>query len=307
MTEIAQTQIQRLVTLVAWMSQRDTGAPIRYRDAARQLGTSEVAVKGDLQVLLNLTDNYKPWLGSLSVALTAGGFILASRGAFRRPFRLSRDEALALILGLIGVRGGRELATKLGRDFGAAPDTGDVERAWALGPTPGERVAQMLAMARRARDERRKLELLYSGSSGEPSRRVVQPHQVVQAGGTWYLVAWCEKSAATRRFRVERILELAELDASFTPRRDLKSVKGAKDLLSADSLPTATVAFNPSISRWIRERYPAGKESKDGRYLVTLPVADPNWLAREVLQYGAEAEVVVPEAMREFLRGRLGD
>ncbi|MBK6781181.1 MAG: WYL domain-containing protein [Gemmatimonadetes bacterium] len=35
MAELAETQVQRLVALVAWMSQRDTGRPVRYRDAAR--------------------------------------------------------------------------------------------------------------------------------------------------------------------------------------------------------------------------------------------------------------------------------
>jgi predicted DNA-binding transcriptional regulator YafY len=39
---------------------------------------------------------------------------------------------------------------------------------------------------------------------------------------------------------------------------------------------------------------------------VEFPVADPNWLAREVLQYGAEAEVLSPEGMREFVRGIIG-
>ena len=106
------------------MSQRDNGHPIRYAAAARQLGVSEAVLKGDLKILLDLTESYKPWLGSLSVSITAGGFTLGSRGAFRRPFRLSRDEALTLILGLAGVRGGMALAARLGTGFGAAPDNG---------------------------------------------------------------------------------------------------------------------------------------------------------------------------------------
>ena len=56
----------------------------------------------------------------------------------------------------------------------------------------------------------------------------------------------------------------------------------------------------------MEERYPGGKTAGDGRYVVEFPVADPNWLAREVLQYGAEAEVLGPEGMREFVRGSLG-
>jgi proteasome accessory factor C len=306
MTETAETQIQRLVALVAWMSQRGSRGPIRYREAARGLGETEATVRGDLQVLLDLTEQYKPWLGSLSVSLTAGGFTLESRGAFRRPFRLNRDEALALILGLAAVRGGRALAARLGGPRGAAPDTTDADRVWALGPTPGESVAQVLSLVRRARDARRKLELLYCGSEGEPSRRVIHPYQVVQGGKVWYVVAWCQTANAMRHFRADRILEARELDEEFTPRNGIRPVQSGKDLLQASEQVVATVAFSRRIARWLKEQYPDGEEAADGRWLVRLPVADPRWLAREVLQYGAEAEVLAPEGMRAFVRQWVG-
>lgn len=302
MGETAETQIQRLVTLVAWMSQRDAGGPIRYRDAARGVGLTEASLRADLQVLLDLTESYKPWLGSLSVSITAGGFTLGSRGAFQRPLRLSRDEALALILGLGGVRGGKELAGRIGAPFATEAETAEAGRTWAMGPTPGPGTAQALAILRRARDERRKVDLLYCGSDGEPSRRVIHPHQLVQAGRAWYVVAWCEKARAPRHFRVDRMLELTECDGQFEIRPDLKRVRAPGDLLSTDQTPVATIAFSARIARWIREQYPEGEDSPDGRYIVRVPVADPRWLAREVLQYGAEAEVVAPDGLREFMR-----
>jgi proteasome accessory factor C len=306
MADLAQNQIQRLVELVAWMSQRDIEDPVPYRDAAHQLDISERTLKVDLQVLLDLTESYKPWLGSLSVLLTADGFLLGSRGSFRRPLRLNRDEVLVLMLGLTGLTGGRELAVRLGGDFVKPQQGTEPERAWAIGPTPAERLAQLLGLARLARDEHRKLEIVYAASAGEPSRRIVEPHQVVQARGAWYLVAWCEKSKDTRRFRIERILDARLLDQSFTPRPEVKRVTSFKDLLVAADAPTATVAFGNQIARWMRERYPGGKTASDGRYVVEFSVADPHWLAREVLQYGAEAEVLAPEGMREFVRGMVG-
>src|SRR5262245_5517328 len=217
MADLAQNQIQRLVEVVATMSQRDTEAPLPYDKAARQLGVSEATLKSDLKVLLDLTDSYKSWLGSLRVAIVAGGFILGSRGSFRRPLRLNRDEVLTLILGLIGLPGGKELAARLGGEFATSQETKEAERFWAIGPTPAESLVQLLGLARRARDEHRKLDILYSASAGEPSRRTIEPHQLVQAGKAWYLVAWCEKSNATRRFRVERILEASLLEQRFTP------------------------------------------------------------------------------------------
>jgi proteasome accessory factor C len=306
MPDTAQAQLQRLVQLIALMSQRDSQGPYPYRAVAADLGVDEPTLRRDLSVLLNLTEAYKPWLASLGVVLDADGFALGSRGPFRRPLRLSRDETLALILGLSAIRGGRELAARLGRTLGAAPDTGPPEDTWAMGPTPAEHLTRVLALARQARDQRRKLELLYCGSRAERSQRTVHPHQVVQAGGAWYIIAWCERARAMRHFRAERVLEAKLLEEEFSRQKGFKAVRAARELLVAHSPLVATVAFSPRIARWLKEQYPDGETAPDGRYLVRWPVADHHWLAREVLQYGAEAEVLEPEGLREFVRSLLG-
>ena len=81
-----------------------------------------------------------------------------------------------------------------------------------------------------------------------------------------------------------------------------KPITDPKELLSADGTVPAQVAFSKKISRWLRERYPNGHEQRDGRYVVTFHVADPAWFVREVLQYGAEAEVLGPEGLREAVK-----
>ena len=302
MADLAEAQVQRLVSLVAWMSQGDREGPVTFSAAARRLGVSADTVRKDLEVLVGLTDEVKPWLSSLQLAFTAEGFILGSLGAFRRPLRLTGDEGLAIMLGLLQGRGGHELARKLGALLDRAPEAGDVDRVWAIGPTPGEGVSQVLALARRARDESRRLELTYCGSSAEPSTRVVHPYQVVQNGGHWYIIAWCEQARGKRHFRAERVLAARLLGDGFDRKADVEAVRGTRDLFSGQAAMTAVVAFSARIKRWIRERYPDGEERPDGRYVVRFPVADPRWLAREVLQYGAEAEVLEPVGVREVLR-----
>lgn len=306
MADSAEAQVQRLVSLVAWMSQGDRERPVTYAAAARRLGVSAEVVRRDLDVLVNLTEGMKAWLTSLQVAITADGFILGSMGAFRRPLRLTGDEGVALMLGLLQGRGGKELVRKLGRLLGAAPGEAEVDRVWAIGPTPGEGVAQVLALARRARDGGRRLEISYCGSSEEPSNRVVHPYQVVQNGGNWYVIAWCEQAGGKRHFRAERILSARLLSDGFDQRADLIPVRGGRDLFSGQADVTAVVAFSARIKRWIREKYPDGEDRPEGRYVVRFPVADPRWLAREVLQYGAEAEVLEPAGVRDCIREMMG-
>lgn len=292
----AVAQAPRLIELIAWLSQGDSRGTITYKAAARKFGVSEAQIREDLDVLVHLSDEHKDFLASVRVAIVADGFTVVSRGPFRRPIQFSAEEGLALLLGLGAVQGGRSVAAKFKKG------TETIESAYAIGSAPSADLDGVLAVARTARDEKRKLELLYCGSDGEPSRRIAHVHQIVESAGRWYVIAWCEKVQDFRRFRAERILEARLLPQDFRPQVLFKPIKDPKELLSADETVTAQVAFSKKIVRWLKEKYPEGREQRDGRYVVTFQVADPAWFVREVLQYGAEAEVLGPEGLREAVR-----
>jgi predicted DNA-binding transcriptional regulator YafY len=302
MPDQAAAQAMRLIELIAWLSQRDSDGPISYARAGARLGVSTETIRKDLEVLFAMTDEFRPWLASLSIGLQADGFTIRSLGHYRRPFRLSPDEVLALAIGLAGVPRGGDIAERLLGTLSPERRPRDVERRFVLGPAPSPHVEQVLALARRARDERRKLQVLYCGSGGEPSRRVIEPHQILTAGAAWYVYAWCETAGAWRRFRAERFLEIKPLEERFEPRPADRSLERADKPFQADATIPARVVFSTRVARWLRERYPDGRDRPDGCYEVTFPVADPSWFVREVLQYGAEAEVVEPESLREAVK-----
>ena len=77
---------------------------------------------------------------------------------------------LVLLLGLAGARGGKAIGKKLSQALGAAPPVETVDAAYALSGAPSEELEQVLAVARRARDERKKLEILYCASAAEPRK-----------------------------------------------------------------------------------------------------------------------------------------
>jgi predicted DNA-binding transcriptional regulator YafY len=302
MAETAPAQVSRLVQLIAWMSQRDTRTPVSYRAAAKHLKVSEATVRGDVDTLLHLTDDYKEWLSSLRIVFTADGFLLRSGGQFQRPFRLTGDETLALIVGLANARGGQSIAAKLGAAFAKTPSAARAPVTMGLGPTPSAHVDAVLGIARQALETERKMEIDYCGSGAEPSHRLIWPHQIVQRQRWWYVIAWCEQVRGFRRFRADRILDAKLLDARFAPRADFQPVTKAEEVFSAEASIEAAVSFSPRIARWLREKYPEGREDRDGRYVVKFRVADPAWFVREVLEYGAEAEVLQPEGLREAVR-----
>jgi len=300
MADTAVAQAPRLVELIAWLSQSDTAQTVAYKKAAKRFGVSVDTIRADLEALLDLSDEHKDWLASLRVAFVADGFAAHSLGAFRRPMHFTGEERLSLQLGLSGVRGASSVAAKLSKQLNDKPHP-RAEFAWTIGAAPSAELDGVLTVVRAARDDSRRLEILYCGSDGEPSRRIVHVHQVVESAGRWYVIAWCETVKEFRRFRADRILEAKVLMQEFRPQVLFKPVKDPADLLSADETVTAQVAFSAKIARWLRERYPRGRDT-GGRYVVTFHVADPAWFVREILQYGAEAEVLGPESLREAMK-----
>ena len=147
MADTAVTQAPRLIELIAWLSQSDSGETILYKAAAKKLGVTEKQIRDDLDVLLELTSDHKDWLGSLRVGIVAGGFTVVSRGAFRRPLQLSAEEGLALLLGLGAVQGGRKVATKFSKGTEA------IESAYAIGTAPSAELDGVLAVAHGAGQE----------------------------------------------------------------------------------------------------------------------------------------------------------
>jgi predicted DNA-binding transcriptional regulator YafY len=92
-------------------------------------------------------------------------------------------------------------------------------------------------------------------------------------------------------------------DGKFEPRDDISEVLETADVFQdADSAEDVRVRFTPGIARWVKERYPDYETAKGGAVDVVFRAGNPQWLARHVLQYGAEAEVIEPKAYREAVR-----
>jgi len=73
MADLAREQVERLVALIAWMSQGDRGEPVSYAAAGRRLGVPASVVERDLKVLLGLTDGSALW-DVRELLRGAGGF-----------------------------------------------------------------------------------------------------------------------------------------------------------------------------------------------------------------------------------------
>jgi proteasome accessory factor C len=304
MSETASTQLNRIVAVVAELTRREAaGAPaLTLAEVAAGQGTTPDQIQRDIRALTQASDEPDgEWLQSLSISQEGDRLSVSSRGPFRRPIRFTGEELLAIQVGLATEEGA---ASRLSREL-AALVGGEATGAIAVGLTAGAGETAVADLARRAMEERRLLSILYAGEhdrAGTP--RSVEPHQIVFAEGRAYIVAWCRKSAGWRNFRADRVIDAMLEQGSFRPRADFVPFGDGEAVFRAepDAVDEVTVRFSPAIARWLAERHPDAKRQSDGSVVVTFRVADPGWLVRHVLQYGADAEVLAPAEYREAVR-----
>lgn len=298
-------QLNRIVGLVADLSraERDGRQAITLGELAERLDVSTQQLAADLRVLTLLGETPgAEWLLSLRVWQEGDHLAVSSAGPFRRPIRFLPEELLAIQLGLAGLD---HQAAALREGLAMLLQHPSGQAGWSSNGGEGD-----VALFTRAVEEHFRVRVEYAGlDAWDSSERIIQPHQVVSAEGKTYVVAWCERAAGWRRFRLDRMLDAGLIDGHFTPRADFAPVTGPDDLFlePEDGVDDVRVRFSPRVSRWIRERHPEGTTLPDGSYLVTYRVASEDWLVRQVLQYGEDAVVEAPAYYRRLVQQRVAE
>lgn len=306
MSDTAAQQLNRLVQLVAELSRGEERGtvPERVSDLAGRFGISEAQLLKDVRVLTDASDDPgASWLASLTAYQEGDRLGVRSLGPYRRPIRLTAEEAFVLQLALATES---ESPSGALREITAVSEKGMPDRIATLAPVPVARGDEgaVVNVARLAAAESRRLRLTYAGADADgPSERVVWLHEVVYAEGRYYLLSWCESARGWRRFRADRVLEAELLDDRFDRRSDVPEIATAQDLFhDPGDAVEIEVRFSQAIARWVRERYPDAREGPGGSLVVRFRAAGSGWVIRTVLQYGPEAEVLGPPAVREAIK-----
>ncbi len=309
----ARDQVARLLALVPYIQSR---REVELDQAASDFGVSQAQIGKDLNVLWFCG---MPGLGMGDLidvdmdALEGEGVIRLSNAEYlSRPLRLDSSEASALIVALRALREGsaddvRPIVDRTLNKLEAAAGDGAAVAAQVDIRMPQEagRLTHLRDQLTRAVDERRQVRLdYYVPTRDESTERVVDPLQVVTAGGNTYLEAYCHLAEDQRLFRLDRISTAEVLDSQVDEHADLEPRDLADGIFQpsgADLL--ATLRLAPE-ARWVSEYYPIEdtKELREGGLTVRLRVGDPAWLTRLMLRLGASAELVDPPELGDRVR-----
>jgi proteasome accessory factor C len=224
---------------------------------------------------------------------------------FRRPLRLSLREAVTLLLaaralgGVAGIAESeplRRAAARLEQALGASGE-GTARVAVQL----AEAGEEHLAVLRTGIAAGRVVRLVYrSASRAVLSEREVDPWSLTAAHGAWYLQGYCRSARAPRDFRLDRIREVALVEAPARPR---PATLPSPVYRPGPDDPEVVLDCDPAVW-WLAEwaNADAVEELGDDTRRITLHVDHLEWAARLVLRLEGHARVVAPPDLDRRVR-----
>ena len=291
----ADERLQRLLAIVPWIAAQDGPA---VSEVCTRFAITEAELLAELELLwLCGLYPYTPDV-LIEVDIADGRVWIRYADFFRRPLRLTPAEGLTLLsagsafLALPGsdpdgplARALAKLSTVLGVE---ADETVDVE----LAPVAPE----VLATIQDGATGQRTVEIdYYSFGRDEQTVRRVDPWEVFNAAGQWYLDGWCHRAGGRRLFRVDRIRRAALLEEPVTHRRARSGSGGGQPPLYSPRADDPLITLDLSkAAAWVAEKYPmeATEPRPDGGMRVQMRVSELAWLERLLLRLGPDATVV---------------
>jgi predicted DNA-binding transcriptional regulator YafY len=160
---------------------------------------------------------------------------------------------------------------------------------------------------------RKRLMITYfARGTGKTTEREVSPQRLVHYRENWYLDAWCHLREELRNFAVDSIQHVDVIDkkAREISRTSMDAVLGpGYGIFSGKDLQWATLKFAPHRARWVANEvwHPKQKArfEDDGSFVLELPYADDRELLMDILKYGADVQVLGPEALVSAVASQL--
>ena len=162
----------------------------------------------------------------------------------------------------------------------------------------------------RAVQTSRQVTIAYTRPTDEaPHSHTLNPYQIYFKRRALYLDAYSPKAGKDLVFRVNRISEVRPTPAQFTRRPEYNFSQRHQHAFSVfvgDEVQPVRVRFAKQIALFIREacwhHSQRLTEEQDGSLLFEVEVSEPREVGWWVLQWGAGAEVLEPESLRQELR-----
>ncbi len=247
-----------------------------------------------------------------------GGYALVA-GFKLPPMIFTDDEALALSVGLLAARGlgladaapavagaqaklQRVMPPALKRRLCAIDETValDLSRGNA---SPEDNAALVTLSA--AAQARQRVHLDYRSGEQQTTARDFDPYGLVWRGGRWYAVGHCHLRRDVRSFRLDRVIAVRALPASFGRPDDFDALAHlARSVATMPRAHAIEVLLHTDLDRARRETFDAiGIFAPDGDGVRLSAQADSlDWFARELGRLSFDFTVLSPATLHDSVR-----
>jgi predicted DNA-binding transcriptional regulator YafY len=170
--------------------------------------------------------------------------------------------------------------------------------------------ADVLVAAADAAQRHRRLRFGYRTAQGATGEREADVWGVVLRGGHWYLIGHDREREDVRAFRLSRVTS-GPVDAGegMEPPDGFRAVDHVRGgPWEPGEGGRAEVAFEPHAALLAADSMVDARQERtlgDGRVVLSIPFADEALLAPILLGFGADAEVLVPDTIRDEVVRRL--
>src|SRR6478752_2905987 len=244
------------------------GGTRTLRELAERLGVDERTVRRYVDHLLDLGVPVE------SVRGRHGGYRLAP-GYRMPPLMLTDDEAVAVLLGLIGTR-----RATLQPDTAVAVESATAKVHRVLPRALAGRLDALVAATSYADEGRTPttpetavpLTVTYRDNKDRPTERVLEPYGVVAHGGRWYATGLDSRSGQVRSFRLDRVAHAVVQEGQFSVPGGFDPAAQVVEAVSGASYRHAVSVRVQGSERVVRMRMP-------GSIATIEPInGEPGWV-----------------------------
>lgn len=285
---------------------------ITFKEIGDHLGISAQAAQKEIPEALMLC-GVPPYMPHDYIACFTEGDRITVRFAehFKRPAKLTRTEAAALLLALRALPPARGapvapavagLLKKLERALGD-PEISRLARRIGGKRRASQAVGQKIALLQQAIDESREVDIVYYTQRRRAiSERTVKPFALLEHLGNFYLVGKDGLRARELSFRIDRMRQVSLTDQTFEKPRSFNAQRYRRADFYRPSTKdmTVKVKFGATVARYVREMSPPMEitEKPKGALERALRTDSLRWVVDWALQHGDEAEITGPKPAR---------
>jgi predicted DNA-binding transcriptional regulator YafY len=151
-----------------------------------------------------------------------------------------------------------------------------------------------------------------TGYSGKLSQRLLDPYQIINEKGEWYLVAYCHKDKDIRTFSISRFKKTEPTVNKFERKKNFnvnKHFENSFGIFESDKIFSVKLYFDKDAARYVKEkiwhRSQKVKGYPDGSIILTMKLNSLVEVKFWVLSWGKSCKALAPKKLKESLKEEL--